>query len=264
MCHPYHFSLLKSQGSLHCLRVNSVIMTTNKFQTKLRGMHEHSVGVSLPSSASDVKTVTQRVYQSANILQVIGQYCSYCSYTIVVSGAQWWPQPAAVRRADSLQQLPGPGQPRPGARAQADCEHREHCAGQHGHEGDQGRARESLEDNLHWKRVIIYFINVAQKFYMHDWFWKENGIKLRNFSTCTWKKSIWYSRTGTTTQLIILCVVTQMWTRSPVTGLEGDGEFDLIPVSIIQVLVHNHNLWGIVGIHLVWFKWQTSNIMPRK
>ena len=38
-----------------------------------------------------------------------------------------------------------------------------------------------------------------------------------------------------------------MWTRSPVTGLEG--EFDLISVSRIQVLVHNHNLWGIVGIH---------------
>ena len=40
-----------------------------------------------------------------------------------------------------------------------------------------------------------------------------------------------------------------MWTRSLVTGLEGDGEFDLISVSRIQVLVHNHNLWGIVGIH---------------
>ena len=37
-------------------------------------MHEHSVSVSLPSTGSDVKTVTQRIYQSANILQVTRQY----------------------------------------------------------------------------------------------------------------------------------------------------------------------------------------------
>ena len=35
-----------------------------------------------------------------------------------------------------------------------------------------------------------------------------------------------------------------MWTWSPVTGLEGDGEFDLLPVYRIQVLVHNRNLLG--------------------
>ena len=46
-------------------------LTHNKFQAKLRGMHEHSASISLPSTASDVKTVTQRIYQSANILQVI-------------------------------------------------------------------------------------------------------------------------------------------------------------------------------------------------
>ena len=39
-------------------------------QAKLRGMHEHSVSISLPSTASDVKTVTQRIYQASNILQV--------------------------------------------------------------------------------------------------------------------------------------------------------------------------------------------------
>ena len=33
-------------------------------------MHEHSVNVTLPSAASDVKTVTQRIYKSANVLQV--------------------------------------------------------------------------------------------------------------------------------------------------------------------------------------------------
>ena len=38
-------------------------------------MHEHSASISLPSTASDVKTVTQRIYQSANILQVIHHLC---------------------------------------------------------------------------------------------------------------------------------------------------------------------------------------------
>ena len=38
-------------------------------------MHEHSTSISLPSTASDVKTVTQRIYQSANILQVIHHLC---------------------------------------------------------------------------------------------------------------------------------------------------------------------------------------------
>ena len=33
-------------------------------------MHEHCVAVSLPSVASDVKTVTERLYQTANLLQV--------------------------------------------------------------------------------------------------------------------------------------------------------------------------------------------------
>ena len=33
-------------------------------------MHEHCVTVSLPSPASDVKTVTERLYQTANLLQV--------------------------------------------------------------------------------------------------------------------------------------------------------------------------------------------------
>ena len=42
----------------------------NFFQAKLRGMHEHSADVTIPSAASDVKTVTNRVYQAANVLQV--------------------------------------------------------------------------------------------------------------------------------------------------------------------------------------------------
>ena len=48
----------------------NIFSTFANFQGKLRGMHEHSVNVTLPSAASDVKTVTQRIYQSANVLQV--------------------------------------------------------------------------------------------------------------------------------------------------------------------------------------------------
>jgi len=50
--------------------INLALVDFNQEQGKLRGMHEHSVNVILPSAASDVKTVTQRIYQSANILQV--------------------------------------------------------------------------------------------------------------------------------------------------------------------------------------------------
>jgi len=50
--------------------INLALMDFNQEQGKLRGMHEHSVNVTLPSAASDVKTVTQRIYQSANVLQV--------------------------------------------------------------------------------------------------------------------------------------------------------------------------------------------------
>ena len=36
----------------------------------MRGMHEHNANVTIPSASSDVKTVTNRVYQAANVLQV--------------------------------------------------------------------------------------------------------------------------------------------------------------------------------------------------
>ena len=40
------------------------------FQAKLRGMHEHNANITIPSASSDVKTVTSRIYQAANVLQV--------------------------------------------------------------------------------------------------------------------------------------------------------------------------------------------------
>ena len=55
----------------------NIFSTFANFQGKLRGMHEHSVNVTLPSAASDVKTVTQRIYQSANVLQV-KEFSNFC------------------------------------------------------------------------------------------------------------------------------------------------------------------------------------------
>ena len=34
-------------------------------------MHEHCVSLNLPSAGSDVKTVTEKLYQSANLIQVL-------------------------------------------------------------------------------------------------------------------------------------------------------------------------------------------------
>jgi len=50
--------------------LNLPLVDFKKEQSKLKGMHEHSVSLGLPSAGSDVKTVTEKLYQTANILQV--------------------------------------------------------------------------------------------------------------------------------------------------------------------------------------------------
>ena len=58
-------------------------MIALSLRSQLRGMHEHSVPLRLPSTAADVKTVTQRIYQAANVLQVFNILQS--SYLILVA-----------------------------------------------------------------------------------------------------------------------------------------------------------------------------------
>ena len=119
-------------------------MIALSLQSQLRGMHEHSVPLSLPSTAADVKTVTQRIYQAANVLQVLTSYLILVAIFIhcFSPGAQWRGQLAPVCRADRVGLDPGAGQPRHGAGGEAHRQHREHRPGQHGHEGDQDHARE--------------------------------------------------------------------------------------------------------------------------
>ena len=138
-------------------------MIALSLQSQLRGMHEHSVPLSLPSTAADVKTVTQRIYQAANVLQVFN--ILQTSYLILVAlfiqcfspGAKWRGQLAPVCRADRVSLDPGAGQPRHGAGGEAHRQHREHRPGQHGHEGDQDYARE-IEISAYIVHLFEYLI----------------------------------------------------------------------------------------------------------
>jgi len=71
--------------------VRPLIMSQVSFteeQAKLRGMNEASSNISLPSTSCDVKSVTERVYQSANVLQVPGSLADQLLFAgQTVSGA---------------------------------------------------------------------------------------------------------------------------------------------------------------------------------
>jgi len=66
---PFPVSISCPMGEL-VRPLNLPLMDFNKEQSKLRGMHEHCVSLNLPSAGSDVKTVTEKLYQSANLIQV--------------------------------------------------------------------------------------------------------------------------------------------------------------------------------------------------
>ena len=65
------------------------VNSKNIFQSKLRGMHEHSAPLSLPSAGSDVKTVTEKLYQTANLLQVVSLSLSLFIIISLLTGPKW-------------------------------------------------------------------------------------------------------------------------------------------------------------------------------
>jgi len=66
---PYTVSINCPTGEM-MRPLNMSQMAFTQEQAKLSGMNEATGSVSLPSTACDAKSVTQRIYQAANVLQV--------------------------------------------------------------------------------------------------------------------------------------------------------------------------------------------------